>query len=253
VGACTLGPERSSPLRSALRRYAQPLLSDWGDGERGTETERAQKAICSPSAHSLRVTLHPAQIPVSTAESVSLRRQGGGGGSGRGETGKPGSDPLRDPRPPHGGEKRCERRNAERVPLTGRVESALAWLTGGALDGRQPHSQAAPQAKWSLRIQAEPSYLRRLCRTAPSTSPGRVGACSCRHRGEEESAHTETTVIARYVISSVHRVYAVHCRHPDCGTDRRQLLEVEYVSCNNGGRHVREAGELHCAVVAHAE
>jgi hypothetical protein len=75
------------------------------------------------------------------------------------------------------------------------------WLTGGASDGREPHSRAAPQAKWSLRIQAEPSYLRRLCRTAPSTSPGGVGACSCRHRGEEESAHTETTDIERYVVS----------------------------------------------------
>jgi hypothetical protein len=157
----TLAPLTLRPsLRWAPRRYAQPLLSDWGDGERGIETERAQKAICSPSARSLRVTLHPAQIPVSTAESASLRKQGGGGRLGtRGDRkagfGPPHRPPATSQTPGHltEGKDDVSAGTLSECPSP-KGRECPPWLTGGASDGRQPHSQAAPQAKWSLRIQA---------------------------------------------------------------------------------------------------
>jgi hypothetical protein len=226
MGACMLGPERSPVLRWAPRRYARALLSDWGDGERGVEAERAQKAICSPSAPSLGVSLQPAQTPVLTAESVSLRKQDGGGGSGRGARGdrKAGfRPPSQTPGYLTEGKNDMSAGTLSERALTGRVESAPPWLTGGASDGREPHSQAAPQAKWSLRIQAEPPYLQRLRRTAPSTSPGGVRACSCRHRGEEGSVHTDTTVIAKYVISFNCKT-AHYTTRPDLGCSGKDLL-----------------------------
>jgi hypothetical protein len=94
---------------------------------------------------------------------------------------------------------------------------------GEASDGREPHSRAAPQGKWSLRIQADPSYLQRLRRTAPSTSPGGMRACSCGHRGEERSAHTETTVIAEYVVSFNCKA-AHYTTRPDLGCSGKDLL-----------------------------
>jgi hypothetical protein len=186
--------------RSAPHPHAQPLLSDWGDGERGVEAERAQKAICSPSARSLRFPFSPHKHPSPRLRALLYgnRAEGAARGAGRQESRV--LTPSQTPGHLTEGKDDVSAGTLSEWPSP-KGRECPPWLTGGASDGREPHSQAAPQAKWSLRIQAEPPYLRRLCRTAPSTSPGGGRACSCRHRGEEESAHTETTDIERYVVS----------------------------------------------------
>jgi hypothetical protein len=63
--------------------------------------------------------------------------------------------------------------------------------------------------------------------TAPPDGPldvsRRSEACSCRHRGEERLAHTETTVIARYVVSFNCKA-AHYTTRPDLGCSGKDLL-----------------------------